>query len=488
MFCRYRSLVHQRSEDMPHLVKLARNHFLDKDFNVNGVILSKKSLERLLAINIKDLKVAYKISQYHLDLQGTERQKVLPAVQLLSATTAASLRWCGQKGFLENVEWVETARMIKLLNDWFDIFNSKSMYGNYSGKNAYGKNLEEQNAILHEMTSFMYELRVGNHKSLMLFQKGFIVSSNSLEQLLPYLIEKYSTANIEYVITNRLNQDVLENFFSFIRSNGGGANDQPTALDFKYRVKRYILGKFFTTIFCKNTNVTESERNVSCLISPLNDNNCEEYILSNMLAPYTNEDETTDLHIEEEFLTENEINNNKENRVPCFNSATYIPTLEEEQILKSLDEMEIVDNIEDQGLLYIAGYVAYRFKSKHDTLGIKTCELPIVNDLDWLQFISRGKCMYPSSDLLKAAHIMNTEFSKYHGSKLSKDKFIFKKLTDKIEIALKPIELPREVLLCLVRTRTYIRVREINRTIAVQNRFKNKKKKLTKFTNNKSFS
>ncbi|TGZ55310.1 Uncharacterized protein DBV15_12702 [Temnothorax longispinosus] len=231
---------------------------------------------------------------------------------------------------------------------------------------------------------------------------------------------------------------------------------------YRFKSKHDTLGKFSTTIFCKNTNVTESEQNVSCLISPLNDDNCEEYILSNMLAPYTNENETTDLYIEEEFLTENEINNNKENRVPCFNSATYIPTLEEEQILKSLDEMEIVDNIEDQGLLYIAGYVAYRFKSKHDTLGIKTCELPIVNDLDWLQFISRGKCMYPSSDLLKAAHIMNTEFSKYHGSKLSKDKFIFKKLTDKIEIALKPIELPGEVLLCLVRTRTYIRVSSLD--------------------------
>jgi len=44
----------------------------------------------------------------------------------------------------------------------------------------------------------------------MLFQKRFIVSNNSLEQLLPYLIEKCSTINIDYVITNRLNQDILK--------------------------------------------------------------------------------------------------------------------------------------------------------------------------------------------------------------------------------------------------------------------------------------
>lgn len=102
---------------MPHLIKLARNHFLDKEFNVNGVIVNKKNLEQMLTINGKDLKVAYKISRYHLDVQSTERQKVLPAVQLFSANTAAALRWCGQKGFLENVEWAETARIIKLFND-----------------------------------------------------------------------------------------------------------------------------------------------------------------------------------------------------------------------------------------------------------------------------------------------------------------------------------------------------------------------------------
>lgn len=198
--------------DMPYLFKLVRNHFLDKEFNMNEVIINKKSLERLLAVNGMDLKVAYKISQYHLDLQGTERQKVLPAMQLLSANTAAALRWCGQKSFLENVEWVETARMIQLLNDWFDIFNSKLMYGKHSGKNAYSKNLEEQNAILHKVTSFTYKLRVGSHKSL-IFQKGFIMCNNSLEQLLPYLSKMYSTDNIEYVITNRLNQNLLENFF-----------------------------------------------------------------------------------------------------------------------------------------------------------------------------------------------------------------------------------------------------------------------------------
>jgi len=91
---------------------------------------------------------------------------------------------------------------------------------------------------------------------------------------------------------------------------------------------------------------------------------------------------------------------------------------------------------------------------------------------------------------LSTISISSNDFSICSSSKvkLRKDKFIFKKLADKIEIVLKPIKLPKEVLLCLVKTKTYITVRIINRKIAVENRFKNKKKKLIKFTNNKSFS
>jgi len=51
-----------------------------------------------------------------------------------------------------------------------------------------------------------------------------------------------------YLITNRLNQDIFKKFFFFIRSNGSDAN-QPSTLDFKYEIKRYILGKFSTLFY-----------------------------------------------------------------------------------------------------------------------------------------------------------------------------------------------------------------------------------------------
>lgn len=86
--------------------------------------------------------------------------------------------------------------------------------------------------------------------------------------------------------------------------------------------------------------------------------------------------------------------------------------------------------------------------------------------------------MYPSDKLLQCAHIMNIEFAKYHGSSFNKENLVFQNLTKIIEPQLK-IKISREALLCLIRT--YIRLREINRTIAIANH-RRKQKKMLKLT------
>lgn len=59
--------------------------------------------------------------------------------------------------------------------------------------------------------------------------------------------------NIEYVLTYRLNQDVLENFFGVIRSKGG-LHDHPDRQEFKYRLRSYILG-YNEGILSTNANI-----------------------------------------------------------------------------------------------------------------------------------------------------------------------------------------------------------------------------------------
>ena len=79
---------------------------------------------------------------------------------------------------------------------------------------------------------------------------------------------------------------------------------------------------------------------------------------------------------------------------------------------------------------------------------------------------------------------MNNEFEKFHGVFFNKEAKIFQKLTD---IVCKKInyEFPEKVIACLVRTRTYIRLRKINKDIVINNYNKKHNKKMYKFSNKK---
>jgi len=199
-----------------------------------------------------------------------------------------------------------------------------------------------------------------------------------------------------------------------------------------------------------------------------------------MLTPYVLPNE---YNTEEELCNEYYTNDN--NNIAICDLSIYRAIVEEEQLLVSLDDMNIIDITEDEGLKYVARYVVYRFKSTYPHLGDETHEMLITSSGDWIQFISRGKCTYPSKDMIAVARIMNIEFEKYHRSNLQKNLFIYNELADIVNEKIRPIQLPRNVILCLVRTRIYIRACQINRQIYESNRKKNKNKKLTKFTNNK---
>lgn len=114
--------------DVPHLIKLARNNFLDSGFRIKGASINKMCLEELLTLNEKDLKICHKLSRAHLDAKGAQRQNVKLAVQIFSNRNALALRWCGQNNLLTSTQWKLTSEVLKLFNDWFDIFNSRLKY------------------------------------------------------------------------------------------------------------------------------------------------------------------------------------------------------------------------------------------------------------------------------------------------------------------------------------------------------------------------
>lgn len=121
----------------------------------------------------------------------------------------------GEQGLLKSLQWKQTVDMLKIFNDWFDLFNSKYKYGYNNTSHAYGINLEEQNAILDNMNDFIQAMRVGKRQTLLQFQKGILLSK-SLRDLFVHIQKQYSgTRPVQYLLTNRLNQDLLENVFLF---------------------------------------------------------------------------------------------------------------------------------------------------------------------------------------------------------------------------------------------------------------------------------
>jgi hypothetical protein len=167
-----------------------------------------------------------------------------------------------------------------------------------------------------------------------------------------------------------------------------------------------------------------------------------------------------------------------------LNLNSYEPGLHEIQLLKKFERVSAQDSIEENALLYIAGYAAHRFRNRYGDLGIPTKDLPNPPN-DWICTISRGNCMHPSEKLQNVTKIMHEEFVKFHGISFSREDKIFDKLTNIVCFKINYC-IPKEVVACLVRTRTYIRLRKMNNEIVLNNILKKNSKKINKLSNKKN--
>ncbi|KAF0703709.1 Uncharacterized protein FWK35_00029770, partial [Aphis craccivora] len=150
--------------DVPYLIKLLRNHFID-----HGFLLDKKSLMRLSQSG--DLMLTFKLTELHLRAKGHQRQKVRLTTQLFSHTVAKAFQYYGDKNALLPSNWEKCAEIIILVNNWFDLLNSQQPYGD--NLNAYGLEIDEQNKLLDEMDNFIKTMLVHSIKSFIHFKRKF---------------------------------------------------------------------------------------------------------------------------------------------------------------------------------------------------------------------------------------------------------------------------------------------------------------------------
>lgn len=138
---------------------------------------------------------------------------------------------------------------------------------------------------------------------------------------------------------------------------------------------------------------------------------------------------------------------------------------------------EPFDNIERECVEFVAGYVANRFSNKYPNL---LADSEIEKSMCWTDYISRGQLKIPSENIMRAMKQLEIHFRILHGDNLSKAPNIFKILTNQLILNNRQFNLPKEVIQCLVRTRTYIRLNNLNNQIMCRKLEKYKKQKFIK--------
>ena len=236
--------------DAPHLIKLVRNHVFDTGFKVpsedgNLVPLVKQDFEDVLAKNRgSELRTAFNLSRAHLDVKGSQRQRVRLAVQALSSTVAQEMLQMGP----DTNEYKAKHKAVKLFNDWFDVMNAKSR----NDKNPLSRgmspdaNATNQLKILDKMEAFLLRFHVMDTaaknyrpKAKQPWQYGMMCSIKSTKALYQQLVVETGSP-FRFLLTAKLNQDCLENLFSRLRALGGD-NVHPTPIEALRRMRILLL-------------------------------------------------------------------------------------------------------------------------------------------------------------------------------------------------------------------------------------------------------
>lgn len=163
---------------------------------------------------------------------------------------------------------METANFIYDFDKFFDLFNSSKFF-NEKQFNKPFKGEQYQIDFLHKMLDRIESMKVisfdGKDKTKQVkFVLNLQLTINALFQLWEYL----KTVGFQYILTRRINQDCLENYFGVIRKRSGNSYN-PTPQQFINAFKKTFSLKFVT--ISENANCADDFSEFLALMnSPVN--------------------------------------------------------------------------------------------------------------------------------------------------------------------------------------------------------------------------
>lgn len=226
--------------DPPHLLKTARNCFASRSL-WNGQNISWDYIKQLFENHCvkSEYRLCPKLTRDHIYLSSVSKMRVSYAAQVLSATVANALEHLWGDSVQKTVEF------IRMMNKWFDIMNVRSLY---EGQHSRNPNLEPfkdvndprlqwlqtdflvyltewKDAVEGRPNTFTKKQKQMMQLSLQTI-KGFQITCNSVAEIVRIVL----ASGAEFVLTNHLNQDPLEQLFGHCRHKGG-SNSNPNIAD-----------------------------------------------------------------------------------------------------------------------------------------------------------------------------------------------------------------------------------------------------------------
>ena len=176
--------------------------------------------------------------------------KVSLAAQVLSHSVAAGITTLCMISDKLDSEAIHTAKFLEQFNKLFDVFNSRTM----AGPNNFSRGITAESnhvSFLKECLQWLETVTPLGKSGVLPCLEGWKMCINSWLQLWEFLENSHS---LKFLLTNRLNQDCLDNFFSVIRSRGEH-RDNPNSVEFRADYRAVAIDSLF--VKSQNTNCIE---------------------------------------------------------------------------------------------------------------------------------------------------------------------------------------------------------------------------------------
>ena len=191
------------------------------------------------------IRTAPKLTDKHLRPNGFSKMKVKYATQIFSHTVAAAIfSYVSMGGLPSSVSG--TAELLSQFDSIFDSVNSSTIHSTMKMKCAMSDATSHQ-SFMKQAIKLIMSLEVLDGVNVVTSRikclQGWLVTLNAILQIWDHLKTKHE---FKFLLTRRLNTDLIENFFGGIRQQGGNS-ENPTTVQFTRAFRKLFFSSFLNS-------------------------------------------------------------------------------------------------------------------------------------------------------------------------------------------------------------------------------------------------